>query len=150
MNYDSYSETAAHIKRVVDLLQTFCKALIEQGVQHDQSKLKDPEKSFFDTYTPELKGTTYGSDTYLELLKKLQPALDHHFAENSHHPEHFKNGIAGMTLLDIIELFFDWKAASERHSTGNFKKSLEINKKRFNMSDDLVSIFENTRQKLGL
>lgn len=150
MEYDSYEETSTHIKRVVDLLQIFCKALLEQGVQHDQSKLKDPEKGFFDLYSPKLKGCTYGSDTYLEILKQLQPALDHHYSENSHHPEHFKNGFSGMSLLDLVELFFDWKAASERHSTGNFKKSIEINKKRFNMTDELVNIFENTRQKLNL
>ena len=61
-----------------------------------------------------------------------------------HHPECHKNGINDMNLLDLIEMFCDWKAASERHNDGNIRKSIEINGKRFNMSDQLVKIFENS------
>ena len=41
-------------------------------------------------------------------------------------------------------MLIDWKAASERHDNGNVLTSIDINKIRFNMSDDLVKIFENT------
>jgi len=40
----------------------------------------------------------------------------------------------------------DWKAASERHVDGNFERSIEINRKRFGMSDELTAIFHNTRR----
>jgi hypothetical protein len=43
----------------------------------------------------------------------------------------------------------DWKAAGERHADGSITKSLEINKKRFGISDQLASILDNTRKELG-
>ena len=55
-----------------------------------------------------------------------------------------------MTLIDIVEMYVDWKSASERHNNGDFKRSIEINSKRFNMDPQLVSIFENTRKALNL
>jgi hypothetical protein len=74
----------------------------------------------------------------------LKPALDHHYANNSHHPQFYKNGIDGMNLLDLVEMFFDWKAATERTKDGDIRKSIEINSTRFNISPQLVSIFVNT------
>jgi hypothetical protein len=53
-----------------------------------------------------------------------------------------------MTLLDLIEMLVDWKAASERHNDGNIRKSVEINGKRFEMSPQLIRIFENTVKEL--
>lgn len=58
-------------------------------------------------------------------------------------------GVYGMNLLDIVEMLCDWKAASERHQTGNFEKSLEINAARFNLQRQLVVIFENTGIDMG-
>jgi hypothetical protein len=49
-----------------------------------------------------------------------------------------------MNLLDLIEMFCDWKAASERHNDGNLRKSIEINGQRFSMPPELIEIFENT------
>jgi hypothetical protein len=78
----------------------------------------------------------------------MKPALDHHYANNSHHPEHYKNGIDDMSLLDLVEMICDWKAASERHNNGNIRKSIEVNGKRFEMSPQLIRIFENTADLL--
>ena len=65
-----------------------------------------------------------------------------------YHPEHFSNGIQGMNLVDLIEMFCDWVSATERHDNGDIYKSININKERFNYSDDLVSIFKNTVELL--
>ena len=54
-----------------------------------------------------------------------------------------------MTLVDLVEMFCDWKAATQRMHDGNIRKSLEVNRKRFNISDQLTRIFENTVRKLG-
>lgn len=142
--YDSKNDTIAHIQRVRVYLYAFIQHIIKRSWNHDNSKLLPPEKELFDIYTPKLKNLTYGSDEYKQCLSELKPALDHHYANNSHHPEHFKDGIAGMDLIDIIEMLADWKAASERHADGDIKKSLEINKERFNISDDLYKILCNT------
>jgi hypothetical protein len=106
--------------------------------------LESPELEIFTEYTPKIKTSTYGSEEYKAFLKEMQFALIHYFANNSHHPEHYENGIRGMNLFDIIEMFCDWKAATMRHDNGDIRKSIEINKDRFNMSDDLAQIFRNT------
>lgn len=142
--YDSRKDTKRHIKTVAKFLKVISKELRKRGKSHDKSKLLTPEKDFFDAYTPKLKSLTYGSDEYKRNLEGLQIALKHHYALNSHHPEYYVKGIADMTLVDVIEMLCDWKAATLRHDDGNIDKSLEINKERFNVSEQLVSILKNT------
>lgn len=137
-------ETFRHIERVRNLLNVFIQDFLERGEKHDQSKLDSPEVELFTEFTPKLAASTFGSDEYEEFKKLMKPALDHHYANNSHHPEFYRNGIDDMTLPDLLEMLVDWKAASERHNDGNIRKSLEINSKRFNMSSQLTKIFENT------
>lgn len=144
MSYDSRIDTLLHIKRVSELLNCFAKELIERGDVHDDSKLVSPEKELFDELTPLLSSLTYGSPEYQESLDRLKVALDHHYANNSHHPQHYENGVNGMDLLDLVEMFFDWKAATERTKDGDIRKSVEINSTRFNISPQLVNIFNNT------
>lgn len=139
-NYDTFR----HIERVRNLINKCIENLMIRGEKHDQSKLESPEVELFTEYTPKLATCIYDSDEYKEMKKAMKPALDHHYANNSHHPEHHKNGIEDMNLLDIIEMLCDWKAASERHNDGNIKKSIEINANRFSMSPQLTKIMENT------
>ncbi|MGI5060542.1 hypothetical protein E4N89_06100 [Treponema denticola] len=148
MKYDSTKDTLIHIKRVNELLLQFTKEIIDRAIQHDNSKLQEPEKPLFDKMTPLLKGLTYGSDDYKKALDELKPALDHHYANNSHHPEHYKNGIDDFTLIDLVEMFIDWKAASERHDDGDIFRSIEINKNRFGISEQLCKILKNTAAKI--
>lgn len=149
MSYDSRPDTEAHIRRVQELLDTVVSILERRASAHDYTKLREPELSLFNEWTPKLKELTYGSDEYRAALAALRPALDHHYGVWSHHPEHFENGINGMSLLDLIEMFCDWKAAGERHANGNFAESLRINRDRFGMSPQLAEIFENTMKELG-
>jgi len=149
MSYDSTNDTKLHQCRVGTLLCNAADELIRRSEIHDASKLKSPEKELFDEFTPKLAGCTYGSDEYKEFLTELKVALDHHYANNSHHPEHYENGVNGFDLFDLIEMFFDWKAATERHNDGNIYKSIEINTKRFNLSDQVAQIFKNTAIKQG-
>lgn len=148
MEYDSSKETLLHIKRVNELLLGVAKELMDRAIRHDSSKLKEPEKSLFDKMTPKLKNLTYGSEEYNKSLDELKPALDHHYANNSHHPEYYKNGIDDFTLIDLIEMFLDWKAASERHEDGDIFRSIEINKNRFKMSNQLIRILNNTARNM--
>ena len=153
--YSSIDDTKKHIALVQENLQGFrdviigmfpfndrainmFNALEERGEEHDASKLIDPELSIFDEVTPKLKTLTYGSDEYKQSLADMGPALKHHYENNRHHPEHHKNGIDDMTLVDIIEMFCDWKAAVKRHYDGCIYTSIDINKKRFKMSDPLA------------
>ncbi len=144
---DSAQETGEHIGRVQQLLNQVCIKIVERAAKHDLSKLESPEKEGFDEVTGRLKNCTYGSDEYKGFLKELQPILAHHYAHNSHHPEHYENGIDGMSLLDVIEMFCDWKAATERHADGNIERSIQINTGRFQMTPQFAAILENTRKE---
>jgi len=139
-NYDTFR----HIERVRNLLNACVIDLLHRAAKHDQTKLESPEVEAFTEYTPKLANSTYGSEEYKGFLAAIKPALDHHYAHNSHHPEHYKNGINDMNLLDIVEMLCDWKAASERHNDGNIRRSIEINANRFGLSPQLVKILENT------
>lgn len=144
IKYNSEADTLKHIRRVNELLIRCSKELLDRAIKHDNSKLESPEKELFDKYTQKLKGLNFNSEEYKKSLEELKPALDHHYARNDHHPEHYADGVNDMTLLSIIEMFFDWKASSERQNNGNILKSISDNGKRYNISDQMIKIFENT------
>lgn len=147
MTYDSTADTKAHINRVQVHIAHMQANLDERSNLHDRSKLQEPEKSVFDEYTPKLKDSTYGSEEYKSFLAGMKPALDHHYAVNDHHPD--VRGIEGMSLLALVEMMADWKAATERHADGSLAKSLEINRVRFGISDQLYAVLVNTARELG-
>lgn len=146
--YDSSTDTLKHILMVQQFLTLFINDLSRRGINHDASKLESPEKETFDEFTPKLRGSTYGSDEYAQFLKDMNVALEHHYDVNSHHPEHFKKGIRGMTLFDIVEMFCDWGAATYRHDDGNIFKSIELNQKRFGYSDEIKDLLWNTAKAI--
>ena len=194
MNYLSTSEKKKHISKVQNRIDEILDNLDVRRMAHDASKLLPPEKEAFDSLGPpeEMAKLTYGSDEYKARLRQIKPAIDHHYAKNDHHPEHYvmwqcplchkrwseddlKNdmrdphfcpscvpngtmyeaqleldsGISGMSLTGLLEMLADWKAAGERHATGNLKDSLVKNKERFKIESQLQSILENTAKELG-
>lgn len=147
--YDSTNDTEKHISQVQSFIIELMGNFAERSQRHDRSKLEEPEKSMYDEFTPQLRGLTYGSDEYKAVLEKMGQALKHHYKNNPHHPEHYPDGIDGMSLLDVLEMVADWKAATMRHANGNFADSLKINQKRFGISDQLARIIENTVKEMG-
>lgn len=141
-------ETQKHIEHVRKYIRFMIDKIDMRGVKHDASKLESPEVEVFAEYTPKLNNTTFGSDDYYHNLEQMKPALDHHYASNRHHPEHFVNGINDMTLVDILEMFCDWKASTLRHNDGNLLKSIETNAERFNMDGQLKQILINTARMI--
>lgn len=148
---DSRQDTIDHIKRVQHLLTEAMNNLMARAAGHDQSKLEEPEKSAFDRLKAlSLSGMAYGSEEYRACLRAEKPAINHHYANNCHHPEFYSNGVDGMSLLDLLEMLVDWKAASERMANGgDIARSIEINTDRFSLSPQLVSILRNTAKELG-
>jgi hypothetical protein len=142
------NETREHIEKVRNYIGKVITELVDRSEKHDQSKLVSPEVEIFTEFTPKLSSTTYGSEEYNNYKNQMSVALKHHYANNRHHPEHHKNGIDDMTLIDLIEMLCDWKAASERHNDGNIKKSIDHNASRFGMNSQLTKIFENTAKEL--
>lgn len=148
-SYDSRKDTNEHIKNVNALIGEVILELANRAKKHDASKLVEPEKGVHDQIVPKLKDLTYGSDDYRASLREMGPALTHHYMVNRHHPEHFVDGIDGMSLLDLMEMLADWKAATLRHNDGSIAKSMEVNKSRFVISEQLCRILLNTVQDMG-
>lgn len=141
-------ETIKHIENVRKFIRIFTDALTTRAVRHDSTKLESPEVEVFAEFTPKLANSTYGSEEYNGFLRQMNTALQHHYASNRHHPEHFTKGIDDMTLVDIVEMLCDWKAASLRQNDGNLLKSIELNANRFGYDDQLKKIFINTAKLL--
>ncbi len=137
-------ETMRHIEMVRNLLSKVVVEILRRAELHDQSKLREPEVQLFSEFTEKLATTTYGSEEYEGCLEAIKPALDHHYAKNRHHPEHFKRGIDDMNLVDLVEMFCDWKSAAARHNDGNLRKSIEINAGRYKIGKQLTRILENS------
>jgi hypothetical protein len=166
-------ETEKHISNVSAMIDKIIVMLMERSINHDKSKLEEPEFSTFMIYTEKLKDSIYGSDEYNQSLKEMKPALDHHYANNRHHPEHYtkyvcnecskeyiklqakcdqcghlqlqaESDISQMNIVDLIEMICDWKAATLRSADGNLKKSIEINSNRFKINNQLKQILLNS------
>lgn len=137
-------ETMKHIERVRELIRVFVSKLVTRAIEHDKLKLEKPEVDVFAEYTPKLKEYTYGSEEYQNCLSEMNGALQHHYANYRHHPEHFDKGINDMNLVDLVEMFCDWKASSERQLNGNLLKSIDVNAARFNINAQLKQILINT------
>lgn len=148
--YDSRPDTREHIATVQRFVNQAADELRRRAEVHDASKLESPEVEVFNEYTPKLKDSTYGSEQYKSFLEGMGVGLAHHYAKNSHHPEHYPDGIRGMCLLDITEMLCDWKAATLRHANGDLRKSIDLNQKRFGYSDELKAILVNTAERMGL
>ena len=138
----------AHVLRVGHFVHLVIAELLKRAEQHDASKLREPELKYF-RLASNLRNLTYGSPEYKEQLKQtLGPALEHHYARNPHHPEHHENGVDDMTLIDLLEMFCDWRAATERHGDGDIMQSIEKNEERFGLSPQLKQILVNTAKEL--
>jgi len=140
-----------HVTGVYYFLHTISHGLLFRSKHHDESKFKEPELSEFAKIMETLKGRSceFGSEEYATVQHDgLNGARTHHYEENRHHPEHFANGIDGMNLLDIVEMFCDWLAATKRSSCGDIFKSIEVNRERFGLSPQLVAILNNTAKDI--
>lgn len=141
-------ETLKHIHRVRHFLYLMIQDLDERARVHDQSKLESPEAEIYGEHTPELGKCEYMSPEYHTTMEKVRPAIEHHYSRNRHHPQHWPNGIDDMTLLDLVEMLADWRAATERNMNGNIRTSIEKNTERFGISPQLAQIMQNTVREM--
>lgn len=140
--------TLRHIEAVRNHVNVCIAELMRRGEEHDQSKLEDPERSIYEDTAPQLRQIPYGGEEYRKLTKRLGPALQHHYANNAHHPEHFAGGIRDMTLIDLLEMVCDWRASGLRRSDGNIYTSVEVCRHKYGISDELASILTRTLEWL--
>lgn len=141
----AHFETYEHIHEVQKLINKVVAELLQRSNLHDLDKIYHSEHSAkFAESTKNLKNNEYGSDGYKKCMVEIESAIKHHYQNNSHHPESHQNGINDMNLIDLFEMLCDWKASTLRTKDGDIYKSLEIQKCRFNIDDQLLMILKNT------
>ncbi len=137
------NDTLTHIRQVQGEMNKHIAILQYRAQVHDVSKLEEPELSRYAETIPKLAGLEYGTEEYQAVLQEMKPAIQHHYKENPHHPEHYDEGINDMTLVDLIEMISDHKAAAARGGK-NALDNLEYNCKRFGIGDQLKKILRNS------
>jgi len=145
MSEDTRAETLTHIHAVRDRIGSFIAVMLRRAARHDASKFSPEEKPAFDRVIPLLRDVPYGSDRWREVAALLGPAAAHHFAHNSHHPQHYPEGIAGMDLFDLVEMLCDWMAAAERRPADGVR--LDLNIAEFGIEPQLAAILANTLRR---
>lgn len=147
--YDSTIDARYHIYNIQWVWANLVRpALDERFDTHDQSKLESPEKECYDKYIPLLKKYKFGTPEYNQVREAMRKdGMAHHTEVNRHHPEHFKNGISDMNLIDLIEHILDCYAASMNSDTG-FDVGMQKNTERFHYPKELQEIIHNTSSEV--
>lgn len=148
--YDAQADTMKHIVKVREYMQIFIDNLQARASMHDESKFSPEEAPYLQQIgelTQREGRADFGTPLYEERKKILAPMIAHHHAHNDHHVEHYPNGIAGMTLFALVEMYCDQVAAAlDRNAHGLYDVS--ANADRYGMSEQLVSIFRNTAKAM--
>jgi len=147
MTYEAlqfFGQVYHHKFIVMKYINVIIRDLIIRAESHDDSKFSEEEFLLFVEATKEFAGHPYGSPENEAIRVKYKDVFARHYAKNRHHPEHFKDGIDEMDLVDILELLVDWKAASMREKDGSIEKSLQLGAEKYKISPQLVKILRNT------
>jgi hypothetical protein len=137
-----------HVRLVQKYLLTLAGELEKRAYSHDISKLSNDEFEGFVKVNQVARTRKYGSSEYEKALDSVEPnPIALHYQRNSHHPEHYENGVNDMSLLDIVEMVCDWKAASQTYGQTSFRESLKISAERFGLNEGqlyLILLIANT------
>lgn len=148
MAYDSTADTSGHIARVQELLREVCSRLTIRAVEHDMSKRVEPEKSGYDHWKPILKTLPEDSPEMAAAREAMGEVLEHHVKANpGHHPSGNPNGIPDMSLLGLVEMLADWRAAADEKAP--YVLLLDFNIERFGIDAQLAAVLKNTVRELG-
>lgn len=150
-----YEEFMTHKRAVqlnIELSLMFIddKELMEEmavrATSHDNSKVED--KVEFENYiglNMDMVGVQYGTPQYKEVISKYSEGVEHHYANNPHHPEYYENGIDDMSRADLIEMVADWSAVVKvKGLEDKMEDNFQVNKKRFRIDDELFERIMNT------
>lgn len=140
---DTEDYIKGHISRVRKHINTFIQLLIRRSINHDKSKLEEPELSWWKQMDQEPR-YPYGSEEYKEKTKRWDKVFKHHYQYNRHHPEFYENGINDMTLVDIVEMMCDWLGYKQTISITEAMNVCDEQMKRYNIANELRQVIFNT------
>lgn len=134
-----------HIRAVQELLAVMAVDLQARALTHDQSKYTKEELPL--AYAKSrLDSLEYGGEEFRAAIEELKPAVQHHYAHNSHHPEHYPHGWAGMTLLDMLEMMCDLRASLPN---ADYFDVLDAHAEKHGIPKDVVLLMKNTAMDIG-
>jgi hypothetical protein len=144
-------DTCKHQQTVCNLLLEVSKKFIDRAMDHDASKLEEPERSHYiePVYALNHEEVPYGSERYKELTAQMGKGWEHHKFTNDHHPEFFETPVSpddtlgAMNLFAIMEMLCDWVAASKRRGNEP-SEALKFLVKRIHIDDQVYLILLNT------
>jgi hypothetical protein len=135
-----------------------------QNVQHSFDTHLQPSPAQFIVHCVELDITTVGSTKMVRALQErgidaasagvLRAAQtggthkDLHF-ETARLEQHRASGIHAMSIMDLLEMLADWKAATLRHADGDLDRSITQNAQRFGYGPEIEGMLRNTANRLG-
>ena len=146
---DFLCDTLLHISEVKENLETVASELRKRGEAHDRTKLQELEFDAFVSTRDQFKKANYGTKEYDACVSAVKPAVVHHHKNNRHHTDFHENGINDMTLIDIIEMVADWRAAARRSPDKKFADTLDYAKKKYGIDDQMFGIICNTLRALN-
>lgn len=140
---DTIFYIAKHKETVAKRLAFLAEQLLERAKEHDASKLKNPELDWLIEMDKEPR-YVYGSKEYLDKKRRWEKFFKHHYAVNRHHPEHYINGVEGMSLTDLCEYLIDISSyCAEMHPEEVFN-IINNQASRFGLDEQLTQILKNT------
>lgn len=140
---NTVNEIFKHKKSVKEKLNFLSEELADRAEHHDDSKLKKPEIGWLIEMDKE-PIFKYGTPEYFEKKKKWQKFFDHHYALNRHHPEHFIQGVQGMTLIDLCEYCCDIISYFAEMHPKQAIQTVEQQQSRFGFDEQLTQVLKNT------
>lgn len=144
MSYKTTLDLENHLQLIRANILCVISLLAQRGIEHDKSKFSSIELESYIDVKDKLSEVAFGSVEYDAIKVSIQPAIDHHYIHNRHHPEHFNNGVNDMNIIDLIEMFCDWLAANKRNSQNNPHDSIEICGEKYQIPNMLKQIFHNS------
>jgi hypothetical protein len=133
-----------HVSEVRENMELFSSALRRRAIAHDRSKLGAFEFDAFVSTRADFKKANYGTPEYQACMKAIKPAVDHHYANFQHHTGHHGRGVNDMTLVDLLEMICDWKAAARRSPDNTFTETLDYAFQKYGIGGQLQLILLNT------
>ena len=148
--FEVLTDTLRHSSEVAENLEEMASLLRRRGIAHDRSKLTAFEFDAFVSTRPKFKLANWNTPEYKECTDAIRPAINAHYAANSHHVEHYANGVNDMTLMDICEMLADWQAAGRRSPNGkSLPETLDAAFEKYGIDSQLGAIIKNTISILG-
>ena len=145
---DFLCDTILHITEVQENLEIISSQLRQRGFAHDRTKFQELEFDAFVSTRTKFKKANYGTPEYQECVDAVKPAVGHHYENNRHHTGYWPSGIKDMSLIDILEMLADWKAANRRSPDLDFTESIKRCVKKYEISEELEKIIRTTLKEL--